>query len=77
MFLLIVGVYMLALAGVVVCTLLTLKFTGRATARREPRRRLMAGLALLSALGVPGSAAAGFAGMAALQYYAVRAGAGG
>jgi hypothetical protein len=74
MLLAIVGVYVLALAGVVVCTLLTLKFAGRAMARREPQRRLMAGLAVLCALGVPASAAAGFAGMAAVQFYAMRAG---
>jgi len=77
MLLVVIGVYVLALAGVVVCTLLALKFAGRATARREPRRRLMTGLAILAALGVPASAAGGFALMAAVQFYAQRAGAGG
>jgi H+/Cl- antiporter ClcA len=71
-FLLIVLGYVAGLAGVVTFTLLALKFTGRAMARREPRRRLMAGFALLCALLVPGSAAAGFALMAAVQFYAGR-----
>lgn len=74
MFLAIVGIYVAAFAGIVMFTLLALRFTGRATARREPRRRLMAGLAIICALGVPASAAAGFGLMAAVQFFASRGG---
>jgi hypothetical protein len=62
--------FIAAFAGVVFCTFFALRFAGRALARAEPRRGLMAGLAVVSALGVPLSAGLGFAAMAAAYVYA-------
>lgn len=70
MLLLVVLVFLAAFAGVIACTFWALRFAGRAMARQEPRRGLMTTLAIWAALGVPACAALGFAGMAAVQFYA-------
>lgn len=73
MLLLVVVVFLAAFAGVIVCTFWALRFAGRAMARQEPRRGLMTAFAIAAGLGIPLSAALGFAGMAAVQFYATAA----
>jgi hypothetical protein len=68
------AIYLLALGGIVLCSILALRFAGPAlNPTRTRAQRIGYALAALASLaGVVASAAAGFLGIAALLYIAQR-----
>jgi hypothetical protein len=67
-----VGIFLLATLGIVWCALQGLRFLGMALNPRRPvnQRRLRGMLAAVFALGLFGSATAGYLGIVMLMYYA-------
>ena len=66
------AIYLLALGGIVLCSILALRFAGPALNRtRTPAERMAYALATLASIaGIAASAATGFLGVAALLYIA-------
>jgi predicted nucleic acid-binding protein len=69
------AIFLVSAGGVAASTIVALQFAGGAFNKTRPvgQRRVRAALAALAVLGIPASATAGYAGIAALMYYGQKA----